>query len=71
MLRSVAMDITVRRALAETLKEAELNYRQAQAALATDSSELARARYARALAEYDKLQGMFQLVAAGPGESEG
>jgi len=65
------MDSNARRVLAETLRLAELNYRQAQAALKTDRSEHARARYARALADYDKLQGMFQLVAAGGRDSEG
>jgi DNA-binding helix-hairpin-helix protein with protein kinase domain len=58
------MDSSTRRALAETLKRAELNYRQAQMALRTDRSEKARARYARALADYDRLQGTFQLTAA-------
>lgn len=54
-----------REAYAEALREAELEYRNAQAALELDDFDTARARYAAALAHYDTLQGMFPLVAAG------
>lgn len=61
---------TLREAYAEVLKAAELEYRTAQAALATDGSDDARARYARALAEFDKLQAQFPLVPRGAGDEE-
>ncbi len=61
---------TRREIYAEALKAAELEYRTAQDALKTDDSNEARARYARALAEYDKLQGQFPFVAAGAGDVE-
>lgn len=59
---------TLREVYAEALKAAELEYRTAQAAL--DDSDAARARYARALAECDKLQAQFPFVASGAGDVE-
>ena len=47
------MPKTLSEAYAEALRAAELEYRTAQAALATDDSNEARARYAVALAAYD------------------
>lgn len=61
--------MTPRETYAEALKAAELEYRTAQAAL-TGGDEAARARYARALAEYDKLQAQFPFVAAGAADAE-
>ncbi len=61
---------TLRETYAEALKSAELEYRAAQAALGGDDSDQARARYARALAEYDKLQAQFPFIAAGAGDVE-
>ena len=61
---------TLREAYAETLRAAEVEYREAQAALAKDDSNEARARYARALAEYDKLSAQFPFIAAGAGDTE-
>lgn len=54
---------TLRETYAEALKAAEREYRDAQA-----SGD--PARYARALAEYDALQGAFPFVAAGLGDVE-
>lgn len=54
---------TRQQAYAEALKAAELEFRTAQTA--GDP-----ARYARALAEYDKLQAMFPFVAAGAGDEQ-
>lgn len=65
-----AMPTTLRAAYAEALKAAELEYRTAQTALHTDDSDAARARYALALAEYDRLQAQFPFVAAGSGDVE-
>ena len=61
---------TLREAYAEALKMAEVEYRAAQAAFTADDSDTARARYARALAEYDKLQAQFPFIAAGAGDVE-
>lgn len=58
------MDLPLRAALAEAFRLAELDFRRAQQSLATDSSDEARSRYARALANYDRLQAMFQWLAA-------
>ncbi len=57
------LPLTLREAYAEALKAAELEFRTAQTA--GDP-----ARYARALAEYDKLQGQFPFVASGAGDVE-
>lgn len=57
-----------REAYARALEAAEREYREAQAALQRDDSDAARARYAKALADYDHLQGMFPFVAAGAGD---
>lgn len=59
---------STREVYAEALKVAEREYREAQAALEHDDSDAARARYAQALAKYDRLQGMFPFVAAGAGD---
>lgn len=59
---------TNREAFADALGEAEREFRAAQAALAQDDSNENRARYARALAYYDELQGTFPFVAAGFGD---
>ena len=59
---------THRETYAEALKAAELEFRTAQAAL--DGSSESHARYAKALAEYDALQGAFPFVAAGAGDEE-
>jgi hypothetical protein len=61
---------TLREAYAETLNLAEREYRDAQTALGPDDSDATRALYARALAEYDKLQAVFPFVAAGSGDVE-
>ncbi len=61
---------TLREAYAEALRAAEVEFRGAQDALRADDSNEARARYARALAEYDKLQGQFPFIAAGAGDVE-
>ncbi len=61
---------TLREVYAEALKAAEFEYRMAQSELDLDDSNAARARYARALAEYDKLQAQFPFVAAGAGDVE-
>jgi hypothetical protein len=53
---------------ADALKSAEIELRQAQAALQVDDSDTTRARYARAVASHDELQGMFPFVAAGLGD---
>jgi hypothetical protein len=58
------MHQSLRRALALALKDAELGYRQAQDALARDKSNDARARYAEAIATYNKLQEQFQKLTA-------
>lgn len=59
---------TRKAAYAEALKDAELEFRTAQRALNTDDSNEARARYAKALAHYDALQGMFPFIASGLGD---
>ncbi len=58
-----ALPLPLREVYAEALKAAELEYRTAQA-----SGD--PARYARALAEYDRLQAAFPFVAAGSGDVE-
>ena len=63
-----ALPGTLREVYADALKAAELEYRTAQAALAESSDDAARSRYARALADYDKLQSQFPFVAAGSGD---
>ena len=62
--------LTLREVYAAALMSAEHEYREAQSTQAKDDSDPARARYARALAEYDKLQGQFPFVAAGLGDAE-
>ena len=47
------------------LKRAEREYRNAQVAVGEDDSNENRARYSRALYEYDQLQDMFPFVRAG------
>lgn len=59
---------THRETYAEALKAAELEFREAQAGL--DESDASKARYATALATYDRLQGAFPFVAAGAGDEE-
>ena len=54
-----------REALAEKLRLAEIEFRASQRAFETDDSNESRARYAKALAHYDELQGMFPFVMAG------
>lgn len=61
---------THREVYAEALKAAELELRAAQAAVGTDDSNENRARYARALAENDKLSAQFPFIAAGAGDVE-
>lgn len=61
---------TLRAAFAEALRAAEVEYREAQAALFRDDSNEARARYARVLAEHDKLSALFPFVADGAGDTE-
>lgn len=65
-----AMPQLLREVYADALKLAELEYRTAQAALAENSDDAARSRYARALADYDRLQAQFPFVAAGLGDIE-
>lgn len=57
-----------REVYAEALKAAELELRTAQAEFARDDSDANRDRYAQALFDYDRLQGMFPFVAVGAGE---
>jgi len=45
-----------------------VEFRTAQKAFERDDSNEARARYAKALADYDALQGMFPFIAAGLGD---
>lgn len=61
---------TLKASYAETLRRAELEYRLAQIALRGDDSSEARARYAMALANLDKLSAQFPFVAAGAGDVE-
>lgn len=61
---------THREVYAEALKAAELELRAAQAAVRANDSNENRARYARALAENDKLAAQFPFVAAGAGDVE-
>lgn len=56
---------TTREAFAAALMDAERALREAQAALALDDGNENRARYARALVFYDRLQGAFPFMAAG------
>ena len=56
---------SLRETYAEALKAAERELREAQGALSVDDGDDARARYARALMNYDVLQGSFPFVAAG------
>lgn len=60
----------LRETYAEALLQAERAFRESQAVLAADDSDENRARYARALYNYDQLQGMFPFVAAGRGDAE-
>ncbi len=57
------LPLTLREVYAAALKAAELEYRTAQA-----SGD--PARYALALATYDKLQSQFPFIAAGSGDVE-
>jgi hypothetical protein len=59
---------THRETYAEALKAAELEFRTAQAGL--DGTDASKARYAKALATYDSLQGAFPFVAAGAGDED-
>ena len=59
---------THRETFAEVLKAAELEFRTAQAGL--DGTDASKARYAVALASYDRLQGAFPFVAAGAGDED-
>lgn len=61
---------TLRETYAEALRLAEVELRAAQAAVAATGSDEDRARYARALAEHDKLSAQFPFVAAGAGDTE-
>lgn len=61
---------TLRETYAEALKKLERELRDSQAALASDDSEANRARYARALFEFDQVAGMFPFVAAGAGDAQ-
>ncbi len=65
-----ALPLTSRVAYAEALKRAELELREAQAAVSGDDSNENRERYARAVFEHDQLSGMFPFVAAGLGDEE-
>lgn len=56
---------TTREAFAAALMDAERELRAAQAALTEDDGNENRARYARALVFYDRLQGAFPFMAAG------
>lgn len=60
----------MREAYAEALASAERAFRDAQESLQVDSSDDARKCYAKALAEYDKLQAQFPFVSAGVGDDE-
>jgi len=59
---------TRREIYAESLRLDEREFRDAQKALEGDDSNESRARYAKALADYDALQGMFPFIAAGLGD---
>lgn len=61
---------TLRETYAQALLAAETTYRETQAALARDDSNQNRARYARALYEYDRLQATFPFIAAGRGDAQ-
>lgn len=50
---------------AAALMEAERGLRNAQTALSSDDSNESRARYAKALYDYDQLQCVFPFIAAG------
>jgi hypothetical protein len=55
----------IREAHADALKVATREFLTAQAALADDDSEAARARHARALGEYERLRAQLAFIAAG------
>ena len=59
---------TLRETYAEFLKGVEREYRIAQATVAAHDSDANRARYAKAMRDYDALKGMFPFVAAGLGD---
>jgi hypothetical protein len=59
-----------REVYAAALMAAEKQLRDAQAQLRADDSRENRAHYARALANYDLLQGMFPFVAAGAADAQ-
>lgn len=61
---------TLREVYADTLGAAERELQAAQLAVRADDSNENRARYARALAEHDKLSSQFPFVAAGAGDTE-
>lgn len=59
---------TLKETFAEKMMLAHRELVHAQRAVQTDDSDENRARYAKALYDYDQLQGMFPFVAAGAGD---
>ena len=68
--RGAKLPRTLKETYAEALRAAETTFRETQAALARDDSNENRARYAKALYDYDGLQAAFPFIAAGSGDAQ-